>query len=150
MLKKILLLIPKSDLSLIRRNYADQARFFRKPLSPQVQQEATNAGMDTNHPVIVDPAKPDPTGKLSVKGQGTHGPGDPANPSHILDSKEDFKGDKKQQKVVIPKKSFFVDKKHLGPPIKTSESQLDKQEVKDNFKKAGAQPSDYKSGDKYE
>src|SRR4051812_31404248 len=106
MLKKILDKIPKSDLSLVRRNYADQARFFRKPLSPQVQQEATNAGVSTSHPVIVDPDKPDSTGKLPVKGQGTHGPGDPANPSHMLDPNEDLKGDKKQQKVVIPKKSL--------------------------------------------
>lgn len=150
MLRRFLDKIQKTDLSLVRRNYADEARFLRKPIRAQLQQEANDAGISTSHPIVVDPNDPNPDGTLPVKVQGTHGPGEQNNPSHILDSGEDFCGTKNSQRVVPPKKSLSVQKSDLKPPIPGSDALLDKQHVKDNLKKAGAKPSAYKSGEKYD
>ena len=150
-LNRIFLQKPIQIGSTLSTRHYDTCIYYKNNPSTQTKQDAQDAGIRTDHPVILDAANPNSDGTLPIKGQLTHSNGNSKNPSKELDPQQDLSGQALPQKVVIPTKSLNVDPSKLKKkPIKGSDTFMDQKHVKDNLHKAGAKPSNYKSGDLYE
>ena len=80
-------------------------------------QQDTDGSFSKGHLVVADKADKNPNDPTQVRYEGslTHGRGSPQNPSALLDSKEDVKGESQKQYLVPPRNSpTYIDENSIS------------------------------------
>lgn len=122
--------------SVIIRPYATKA-YYVKPGAHKLLETATKGAYRGNHPVTTDTDKVDASGDVPFYHQPTHGAGNSNNPSKILSSVVDLKGDPRPQYGSYSEPALGVvwfPEKFLDKEMTNSEAFYNRQDVLDNDK----------------
>jgi hypothetical protein len=118
--------------SLIKRGYAQESFLVKKAHFKDLE-KATHGAFKCNHPFSTDVDKINQEGKVPFYHQNTHGAGQKNNPSLVLSSTEDLKGNPMEQRAVYPDKEIFIPRSWAkAKPIQGSNKFYERQDVKEN------------------
>lgn len=128
-----------SRISIIRPRFImrappSEAYSVRRQFQAQLEKETENS-YKSGHPVVVDKAITDDTGRILYEHQPTHGNGPSDNPSKVIHPTTDLLGKPAIQSTVFPKTPTFIDPKYLSGYIPGSKEYLEDSVVRQNIAK---------------